>query len=122
MPFPTAHRQASLRNGAAIEFVQQEPLFVGVELAGVGGTYVMICVAGNAGAVWVDVDVVLFAGELIAEGLVKNCPIPKITTSASTTTTTTLLVLFTVKNYLYEFERSDDVLHQVIDLLLVERM
>ena len=38
MPFPIAQRQASLRNGAAMELVQQEPFSTGVELAGAGGT------------------------------------------------------------------------------------
>ena len=36
--FPTVQRQASARNGAAMELVQQEPLKIGVELAGVAGT------------------------------------------------------------------------------------
>jgi len=58
MLFSTAQRQASARNGAAMEFVQHEPFSVGVELAGCGGTYAMTCVAGTTGTFCVDVDVV----------------------------------------------------------------
>ena len=36
--FPTVQRQASARNGAAMEFVQQEPFSTGVELAGAAGS------------------------------------------------------------------------------------
>ena len=92
MLFPTVQRQASARNGAAMELVQQEPLSTGVELAGVAGTYAMTCVAGVAELVCEEVG-------FIAEGLAKNCPTPNSTTSASTTTTIILFVLFTVRNY-----------------------
>jgi len=44
IPFPTAQRQASGRYGAAIEFVQQDPENIGVELAGANATYGMISV------------------------------------------------------------------------------
>lgn len=44
MLFPIEQRHASPRNGAAIEFVQHEPSFVGVELAGCDGSYFMIFV------------------------------------------------------------------------------
>jgi hypothetical protein len=115
MLFPTVHRQASARNGAAIELVQQDPLSVGVELAGMAGRYAIICVAGVAGLVCEEVDVVSFeAAEFIAEGLEKNCPTP------NSTTTIILFVLFTIGIRLHKIERTDDVLHHGIYLILIE--
>ena len=94
MLFPTVQRQASSRNGAAMELVQQEPLKTGMELAGCDGVYAIICVAGVAGLVCEEVDVPSFkAAGFIAEGLAKNCPTPNSTTSASTTTTIILFAL-----------------------------
>ena len=58
MPFPTAQRHASARNGAAMEFVQQEPFSTGVELAGWIGAYAITWVAGTAGDVCDALEVV----------------------------------------------------------------
>lgn len=102
MLLPTVQRHASLRNGAAMEFVQQEPFSTGVELAGCGGTYAMICVAGVAGGVCEEVEVVWFGIDgLIGREPVKNCPTPKSTISTRTTTTIILFFLFMVLDLCY---------------------
>lgn len=44
MLFPIEQRHASPRKGAAMEFVQHEPSFVGVELTGCEGSYFVIFV------------------------------------------------------------------------------
>lgn len=72
--FPTAQRHASARNGAAMEFVQQDPLSTGVELAGIVGTYAITCVTSVAGLVSDEVDVASFAVVVIVEGLAKKLP------------------------------------------------
>jgi hypothetical protein len=45
MLFPTVHRHASARKGAAIEFVQQEPLWIAVVPGTALGTYLSMIVA-----------------------------------------------------------------------------
>jgi hypothetical protein len=100
IPLPTAHRQASGRNGAAMEFVQQEPLSTGAEPAGWIGVYAMTCVYDTAGGVCVAVEVVWFAGALMFEDA-KNCPTPNSMTSTSTTTTMILLDFFIQRHASY---------------------
>jgi len=118
MLFPTVQRHASPRNGAAMEFVQHEPFSIGVDVAGWGGTYEMICVGGMVGVFCVEVDDVRFCEDgLVADGWEneKNCPTPKSTTIARITITAILLVLF-----LLELERLDDILHQRIYFCFIE--
>jgi predicted protein tyrosine phosphatase len=91
MPFPTAHRHASARNGAAMEFVQHDPDSTSVELVGCGGIYAITAVAAGAATTWVvplAVDEELTEDRLLE---VKNWPTPNNTTNASTTTTIMLL-------------------------------
>ena len=82
MLFPTVQRQASVRYGAAIELVQQEPLTTGMELAGCG-TKATICVGVGVG---VGATAVFWSVALLPEIGIrpKNCPIPKIITSKKT--------------------------------------
>ena len=124
MLFPTVHRHASARNGAAMEFVQQEPFSTGVELAGCTGAYTMICVAGPTTEFCVDVTW-LDEGGFIVEGFEneKNWPTPKRTTNAKTTTTIILFVRFMLCVFaLKELECADNILHQRIYFLLIERL
>ena len=101
--FPTVHRHASARNGAAIEFVQHEPVCVRVVARGCGGTYFTSWVGGIAGGTLAAVVVAGNDAELLLEGFTddgvlgaKNCPTPNNITSARTTTENILFVPFII--------------------------
>ena len=105
MLFPIEQRHASPRNGAAIEFVQQEPCSVGVELAGCAGSYCTTCVDVTVGTFCAGAEELSFAdtddddvGALTVENPEneKNWVMPNATTNMSTTMTMILLVRFMV--------------------------